>query len=240
MSDLLKSLTSASAAATLAGAGPGSAVPSALASAANLPAALANLAAGNVIAGVVIERGRAGIVLLKTDKGVLQLQTNLPLKPGDDKGPFALGYTAEGKLKSFFAGKPFPNEKGEKVTLPANTSLPADAEKPLDEAQAPARILLMGSSNVVSDMYVAGVSRYVPVYQIDLAFALNVMDWLAQDKALSSIRAKAITQRPITYASESTPLVLEAVNIVGVPLLFILFGVARWRIRYARRQHAKI
>ena len=173
-------------------------------------------------------------------KGFFLLNPTVPLKPADDKGPFALGYTAEGKFKSFFAGKPFPNEKGEKVTLPANASLPPDAEKPIDEAQAPGRILVFGSSNVVSDMYVAGVSRYVPVYQIDLAFGLNVMDWLAQDKALSSIRAKAITQRPITYGSESTPLVLEAVNIVGVPLLFILFGVARWRIRYARRQHAKI
>ena len=97
----------------------------------------------------------------------------------------------------------------------------------------------MGSANIVSDMYIAGVSRYVPVYQIDLAFALNVMDWLAQDKALSSIRAKAITQRPITFGSESTPMVLEAVNIVGVPLAFILFGVARWRIRSARRARAK-
>lgn len=81
MSDLLKSLSSASVAAVLAGTG-GSAVPSALASAASLPSALANLTAGNVIAGVVIERGRAGLVVLKTDKGLLQLQTALPLKVG--------------------------------------------------------------------------------------------------------------------------------------------------------------
>ena len=174
-------------------------------------------------------------------KGFFVLNPTVALKPADDKGPFALGYTAEGKFKSFFAGKPYPNEKGEKVTAPPpNASLPPDADKPIDEAQAPGRIIVMGSANMVSDMYIAGVSRYVPVYQIDLAFALNVMDWLAQDKALSSIRAKAITQRPITYASESTPMVLEAVNIVGVPLAFILFGVARWRIRSARRARAKI
>jgi ABC-type uncharacterized transport system involved in gliding motility auxiliary subunit len=132
------------------------------------------------------------------------------------------------------------NEKGEKVTPNPNVSLPPGAEQPIDEAQAPGRLLVFGSSNVVNDMYVNNVARYVQVYQIDLAFALNVMDWLAQDKALSSIRAKAITQRPITYASESTPTVLEAVNIVGVPLAFILFGVVRWRIRTARRARAKI
>ncbi len=173
-------------------------------------------------------------------KGFMVLQPTVPLKPGDEKGPFPFGYSVEGKLKSFFAGKPYPNDKGEKVTPNPNVSLPPDAEKPIDEAQSPARLLVMGSANMVSDMYLSGVSRYIPVYQIDLAFALNVIDWLAQDKALSSIRAKAITQRPITYASDSTPTVLKAVNIVGVPLAFILFGVARWRIRTARRQRAKL
>jgi gliding-associated putative ABC transporter substrate-binding component GldG len=173
-------------------------------------------------------------------KGFFLVNPTVALKPSEDKGPFALGYAAEGKFKSFFAGKPYPNEKGEKVTPNPNVSLPPGAEQPIDEAQAPGRLLVFGSSNVVNDMYVNNVARYVQVYQIDLAFALNVMDWLAQDKALSSIRAKSTTQRPITYGSESTPTVLEAVNIVGVPLAFILFGVVRWRIRTARRARAKI
>lgn len=174
-------------------------------------------------------------------KGFFLLNPEAPLKPGDDKGPFGLGYTAEGKFKSFFAGKPYPNEKGEKVQPPAaNASLEPGVEKPIDEAQAPARILVMGNSQFASDDYTGGMSRYVPAYQVDLAFFLNMVDWLAQDKDLSAIRAKTMTQRPITYASDSTPLVLEAVNIVGVPLLFILFGVARWRLRAARRARARL
>ncbi|HEY2744641.1 MAG TPA: hypothetical protein VGL86_08460, partial [Polyangia bacterium] len=172
-------------------------------------------------------------------KGFMVLNPTVPLKPGDEHGPFPFGFTAEGKFKSFFAGKPFPNEKGEKVTPTPNMSSP-DAEKPIDESQAPGRLFVFGSANVVSDLYIAGVARYIPVYQIDLAFDLNVMDWLAQDKALSSIRAKAITQRPISVSSESTPLVLESINIIGVPLAFILFGVFRWRLRSARRARAKI
>lgn len=174
-------------------------------------------------------------------KGFFLLNPTTPIKPGDDKGPFPLAYSAEGKFKSFFAGKPFPNEKGEKIQPPApNASLPPDAEKPIDEAVGPARVVLVGSSQFASDFYLAQVGRSVPVYQIDLSFVLNVLDWMAQDQAMSSIRAKAITQRPITYASESTPMLLQAVNIVGVPLGFILFGVARWRIRSARRARAKI
>jgi gliding-associated putative ABC transporter substrate-binding component GldG len=174
-------------------------------------------------------------------KGMFLLQPTTPLKPGDEKGPFALAYSAEGKFKSFFAGKPYPNEKGEKVEPAApNASLPPDADRPIDQAQAPARLIVVADSNFVNDMYVGGVSRYVPVYQIGLAFLLNSLDWLAQDKALSSIRQKTIMQRPITYSSDSTPWILQAVNIVGVPLAFILFGVARWRVRTARRARAKL
>ena len=63
---------------------------------------------------------------------------------------------------------------------------------------------------------------------------------LAQDKALSGVRAKAMTQRPITVGSELTPTVLQMVNLVVVPLAFILFGLVRWRIRTARRARAKL
>ena len=80
MSDAVKPLSTVLA--TLAAAGVSSnAVATASATAASLPPAFANLAAGNVLAGIVIERGR-GSVLLKTDKGLLQLATNLPLKIG--------------------------------------------------------------------------------------------------------------------------------------------------------------
>jgi hypothetical protein len=78
VSDILKPLSAAVAAIAAVGA---SAVTTASANAASLPPALANLAAGNVLAGIVVERSRSA-VLLKTDKGLLQLTTNLPLKVG--------------------------------------------------------------------------------------------------------------------------------------------------------------
>ena len=132
-------------------------------------------------------------------KGFFVLNPTVPLKPGDDKGPFALGYTAEGKFKSFFAGKPFPNEKGEKIDAAGERFACRRTRRGRStRARRRGASSCSASANVVSDLYIAGVARYVPAYQIDLAFALNVIDWLAQDKALSSIRAKAITQRPIT------------------------------------------
>lgn len=173
-------------------------------------------------------------------KGFFLLNPEVQIKPGDEKGPFGLAYVAEGKFKSFFAGKPYPNEKGEMVQRTTNASLPPGDEKPLDEAPASARLLVIGDAQFASDQYTAGMSRYIPAYSIDAAFFANIIDWMAQDKGLSAIRQKTMTARPITVASESTPAVLEAINIVGVPLAFILFGIGRWRLRTARRSRAKL
>ena len=154
-------------------------------------------------------------------KGFFLFNPTVPLKPGDEHGPFALGYTAEGKFKSFFAGKPLPQREGREDHAAApNASLPpgrGEADRRGADAGAPRR---RRHSNV-RQRHVPRRRRRATCRPIrsTCAFALNVIDWLAQDKALSSIRAKAITPRPITYRSESTPTVLQAVNIVGVPLL---------------------
>lgn len=176
-------------------------------------------------------------------KGFFLVNPTVPPKMPEkdvEHGPFVLGYTAEGKFKSFFAGKPYPDDKGNHVTPPpANVSLPPGQERPLDESVAPARILVMGDSSLVSDDFLAA-ARFVPAYRADLIFGLNVVDYVAHDRAMAEIRAKVLTPHTISYDKESTPAMLEAANIIGVPLLFILFGVLRWRWRSARRARARL
>ena len=163
----------------------------------------------------------------------------MPEKDGEH-GPFVLGYSAEGKFKSFFAGKPYPNEKGDKVQPPpANVSLQPGEERPLDESVAPARLVVMGDSSLLSDEYLRAAG-YVPAYKADLLFGLNVIDYVAHDRQMAAIRAKGITPRTISFEKESTPPMLTALNVVGVPLAFILFGVLRWRWRTARRARARL
>ncbi|MGE5537880.1 MAG: hypothetical protein ACM30I_04635 [Gemmatimonas sp.] len=81
MSDILKALTGAAPIASATAAPAAGTVATASAAFATLPSALADLTAGSVLAGIVVERAR-GVVLLKTDKGVLQLHTNLALPIG--------------------------------------------------------------------------------------------------------------------------------------------------------------
>jgi ABC-type uncharacterized transport system involved in gliding motility auxiliary subunit len=173
-------------------------------------------------------------------KGFFLFNPELPLKQSDEHGPFPLAYAAEGKFKSFYAGKQHPDEHGTMVA-PAdkNVSLPPGSDVQIDQAEAPGRLLIVGSSTWISDDNIRLI-QYVPSYRADLLFGLNALDWLAQDRALSSVRNKAQTQRPLLLASDSTPLTLQAVNIVVIPLLFMLFGVVRWRLRTSRRAQAKL
>jgi ABC-type uncharacterized transport system involved in gliding motility auxiliary subunit len=165
---------------------------------------------------------------------------NNKLKVGEERGPFTFAYAAKGKLTSFFAGKPYPNEKGEKVTPPPpNTTLAPGEERPLDESTGTPHIVIVADSLFASDDYMR-MARFVPAYQANILLFLNTLDELAQDSALAPVRAKGVAARPLTMSSDATPTVVTWANVLGVPILFILFGVVRWRVRNARRRDAKL
>ncbi len=61
----------------------------------------------------------------------------------------------------------------------------------------------------------------------NLLFLANAIDWLAQDEALISIRSKNRTPPSLVFESDAVRNRLKWGNLVGVPLLFVLVGVAR-------------
>lgn len=66
-----------------------------------------------------------------------------------------------------------------------------------------------------------------------LVFLQNAIDWLAQDDALISIRSKDRSPPPLLFESEVARDAAKYGNLIGVPLLFILFGIARLARRRA-------
>src|SRR5437762_7861428 len=103
-----------------------------------------------------------------SQSGFLLLVPPTPaMKPSEDRGPFTFAYTATGKLKSFFAGKPYPNEKGDKVQPPAaNASAAPGEERPLDESTGPVRLAVFGNANFTADEYLR-IAQYVPNYAVN-------------------------------------------------------------------------
>ncbi len=157
---------------------------------------------------------------------------------GTDRGPFILSVAGQGAFKSAFAGKQGVKEDGSKFD--GNVSQPG-TEPMLTEAKSSARVLVVGDSDFISDQYVnLGLRSGLQLYVANLAFVLNVIDWLAQDEALAQVRNKGMQNRPLDQISEGKVTLIKAANIVGLPLLLLIIGLVRWRFRQSARSAAKL
>ena len=80
-----------------------------------------------------------------------------------------------------------------------------------------ARLVAVGNGIFASDDFL----RRSPE---NLAFALNAVDWLAQDEALMSIRSKDRSPPPLLFSSNAVRDVVKYFNLIGLPLLIALAG----------------
>jgi len=96
------------------------------------------------------------------------------------------------------------------------------------------RIVLAGSPSFVED----DVLRETPNALAGMIFFQNSIDWLAQDEALISIRSKDRSPPQLLFSSDLIRDAAKYGNLVGVPLLFVLFGVGRLARR--RRIQARV
>ena len=94
-----------------------------------------------------------------------------------------------------------------------------------------------GRMVVVSDgSFIEG--QFIQSNPGNLLFVANAVDWLAQDEALMSIRAKDRTPPALVLTSDLARNVLKWGNLVGLPLLFALVGLVRVTSR-GRRAEAR-
>ena len=144
------------------------------------------------------------------------------LRPG-----FPIAVTVLGPFESHYKGKeipaPAPPKQGQ-----APPPKPDDSGRQIIESTGSARIFVMGSGEFL-------ISRN-RLQRSSIVFLQNLIDWLVQDEDLIAIRSKG-SIRPLEPVDEATSIFYKYGNILGVPLLFVLFGVVRWQLR-KRRRHA--
>ncbi len=103
----------------------------------------------------------------------------------------------------------------------------------VDEFDGPSgRVVVVGNSDLLQD-------RFLQTNATNLAFGLNAVDWLAQDDALISIRAKNRTPPPLIFTSEAMRDVVKHGNVIGVPVILVLLAVLRLvkRNKLTRRRY---
>jgi ABC-type uncharacterized transport system involved in gliding motility auxiliary subunit len=107
-----------------------------------------------------------------------------------------------------------------------------DAEKTGDEKPVESRLVVIGTSAFMWDDFLS------PANQV---LALNIVDWMLADSALLEMRAREFADAPLdAELSDTTRQAVKYGNILGVPLLLVVYGLMRWRLRESRRRSLKI
>jgi gliding-associated putative ABC transporter substrate-binding component GldG len=154
---------------------------------------------------------------------------NQPMEEGKEKGSYALGYAYNGTLKSAYPS----------AAPPPGMSNPDQAATPPSESKKPVRLVVVGDSDFANDEYLQA-ARFFPPYQNGVGMLFNAISWTAEDETLTSLRTKSVTARPLKASADEKAGAIKFINIAGVPLAFIAFGLGRWRLRQAKRQQQKL
>ena len=59
-------------------------------------------------------------------------------------------------------------------------------------------------------------------------FGLNVIDWLAQEDNLASVRSKIATRRDLVFSSDTHKTIVQTFNTIGMPIIFISIAFIRY------------
>lgn len=174
-----------------------------------------------------------------------------PPASDDEKQSFALAYVLEGAFPSAFAGKPVPekpakkedkNDKGEKAASVSKTE--EKAEKDLSKIKGqgevlskgqPAKIFVMASSEMLTDNMLDEQGR-TP----NAMFIMNVLDFLNGREHIAVMRSKQQRFNPLDETSAGVKTLVKTFNIVGLPVLVVLYGLLVWFRRHQRKRQIQL
>lgn len=88
------------------------------------------------------------------------------------------------------------------------------------------RVVVIADSDFLSEQFAKNAPE-------NIAFALNTIDWLAQQESLAGIRSKRSQPHQLAFPSDGVREAVKYTNMVGVPVLIALFGV--WHLLRRRR-----
>ena len=148
-------------------------------------------------------------------------------KAGEHKvGPFPLAVLLQGTFSSYFGGKPVPP--------PGPATPPKENEpKPTGGKKSPptTRLVVVGDADMIQD-------QFLGLNNANLLLLLNTVDYLAEDETMIGIRSKTQTRRPLKNLEEGKVTLAKWLNIIGLPVVFVLLGLVRWQIRRVSRRSA--
>lgn len=188
-----------------------------------------------------------------------------PPQDTDKFSSYDLAYLLEGTFTSYFKGKPVPEKEIEEKETSGNTpdneqagenpdTRPGDqgdskvtvggkeinknqalsqltAENTILETSKPVKLFVLPCSQMLQDNMLDPEGRTT-----NATFLLNVIDHLNGEGKIAALRSKQQTLNPITQTTGFTKNLFKTANIIGLPVLVIVFGLLVLAKRTSRRK----
>jgi ABC-type uncharacterized transport system involved in gliding motility auxiliary subunit len=71
-------------------------------------------------------------------------------------------------------------------------------------------------------------------------FIMNVVDFLNDREDIAVMRSKEQRVNPLEDTTAATRTFIKTFNIVGLPVLVVIFGLAVWFRRHSRKKHIQM
>jgi len=171
---------------------------------------------------------------------------NRPPEPDVERKRYDLAYMVEGEFPSYFAGKPIPEKPKEEAAKPASDSEAAADPETEKETEAtemierqgdvitkgkPGKIFILASSDMIQDNLLSQDGR-----SANDIFVMNVLDYLNDQPEVAQLRSKQQQLTPLNESGAFTKTAIKMMNIVGLPIVVVLFGMAVWTRRVQRKK----
>jgi gliding-associated putative ABC transporter substrate-binding component GldG len=184
------------------------------------------LAGENVPAGAKVWRLAASSSTSYKHSGFAIVSPEMKFEPGKEVGSYAFGYAYQGLLKSAFVSEPA-------------AGVSAADKQPLSESQKPVRLVVVGNAAFANDEWTQ-LARFLPVYAAGAQLLYNAIGWTVEDEALIPLRSKTMDSRQLPAISDGKASAIQWINILGLPVVFCLYGVGRWRLRKSNRMNQRL
>jgi ABC-type uncharacterized transport system involved in gliding motility auxiliary subunit len=214
----------------------------------------------------IADRGLKAHVLFTSSEKSWEMKDQINLDPmsitppnADDKqGPRTLACLLEGHFQSYFKDREIPvktvEEPGndqeqsdiaseEQNENPEESSPSAEKPSEIDLSSIKGRTRFIAQSRCPSRVFVTGSSELLKNVILDeegkgsnAVFVMNMIDALNDREDIAIMRSKEQRLNPLHETSALTKTLVKMVNIVGLPIVVILFGLLIWLKRNARKK----
>ncbi|MBL0717358.1 MAG: Gldg family protein [Desulfosarcina sp.] len=176
--------------------------------------------------------------------------------PVDDMQSFPLAYLIKGDFPSYFAGKSIPvrvmdEKNAEKYKSKKDNDEDKDKPQPQPQNQKEGKIIHKDDfieKGRAAKIFIIGSSEILKNSLLDEGgkgnesiFIMNVIDYLNNHTGLALMRSKGQRFNPLqTDIGQGVKTLVKTINIAGLPLFVILFGIIIWFRRGARKKQINL